>query len=139
MGKVPPPTLKSTAQKKSASTSTARINENLPESTRPTISTNYPTVMHPTQNVQTKIETFENECISRRDRHTSSFGRKILLFEEKSSPNLPNEKGRTHDVIKQPTKAKGRAGKQPITAQFRKKASLDVSVTNLEHNFLSPD
>ena len=85
------------------------------------------------------ISGVENVCISRRDRHTSSFGRKILLFEEISSLNLPIEKGGTHDVIKQPTKVMGRAGKQPITAQFTKKASLDVSVTNLEQNLQSPD
>ena len=68
-----------------------------------------------------------------------SFGRKILLFEEKSFPNLPIEKGRTHDVIKQPTKAMGRVGKQPITAQFTKNTSLDVSVTKMEQNLESPD
>ena len=74
--------------------------------------------MHLDKNVHGKIQNYENECISQREKNLSNLARKNLMdgINSKKSCNLPNmKKANSDDVTKQPSKLKGWDTAQPIT------------------------
>ena len=74
--------------------------------------------MHLDKNVHGKIQNYEKECISQREKNLSNLARKNLMdvINSKKSRNLPNmKKDNSDDVTKQPSKLKGWDTAQPIT------------------------